>query len=57
MRKIIDDANTTVCDTINKLLNSGKRIQIEYNHQNDTVKLFDCTPKIIHLNDKKELTK
>lgn len=46
-----------LCEMINKMLNSGKRIQLEYNHQNDTVKLFDCTPKIIKLDSEKLLTK
>ena len=46
-----------LCEMINKMLNNGKRIQLEYNHQNDTVKLFDCTPKIVKINDENSLTK
>ena len=50
MVKITD--NKKVCEILDKMLNNSKRVQIEYNHQNGTVKLFDCTPKIVKIDNK-----
>lgn len=39
----------TMIDTINQMLSKGKTIQMEYNHQNDTIKLLECKMKRVKI--------
>lgn len=42
----VEKSNTLV-ETINKMLNKGAKIQLEYNHQRGTIKILDCSPEKI----------
>lgn len=41
------EESKSVMEKINKLLSKGGKIQLEYNHQKNAIKVLDCSPKKI----------